>query len=128
MQVLNFFGLNLFKSTKCSSYWIWSRKRLKVTVSLRINARVFIKFFKFLEAIYSRKMFNKRGHLLEVFFLLIRTKFIRTPRLRIGVLQYNWSTKFELERTLSFKRANRKMNFKHYFRGRGSTSFAKIDR
>ena len=129
MQVLNFFCLNLFKGTKCSSYQIWGPKRFKVTVSLRINARAFIKFFKFLEAIYLRVVFNRRGHLLEVHFLFIRTKFIRTPRLRIELVFYNisWSTKFELERTLSFKRADRKMNFKHYFRGRGSTSFAKID-
>ena len=129
MQVLNFFCLNLFIGTKCSSYQIWGPKRFKVTVSLRINARAFIKFFKFLEAIYLRVVFNRRGHLLEVHFLFIRTKFIRTPRLRIGLVFYNisWSTKFELERTLSFKRADRKMNFKHYFRGWGSTSFAKID-
>ena len=129
MQVLNFFCLNLFKGTKCSSYQIWGPKRFKVTVSLRINARAFIKFFKFLEAIYLRVVFNRRGHLLEVHFLFIRTKFIRTPRLRIGLVFYNisWSTKFELERTLSFTRADRKMNFEHYFRGRSSTSFAKID-
>ena len=38
-----------------------------------------------------------------------------------------WSTKFELEKTLSFKRADRNMNFKHYFRGRGSTRFSRID-
>ena len=131
MQVLNFFCLNLFIGTKCSSYQIWDPKRFKVTVSLRINARAFIKFFKFLEAIYSREMFTRRGYLLEVHFLFIRKKFIVTPRLRIGLVFYNisWSTKLELERTLSFKRADRKMNFKHYFRGRDSTStsFAKID-
>ena len=129
MQVLNFFCLSVFKGTKCSRYQIWGPKRFKVTVSLRINARAFIKCFKFLEAIYSTEMFNRRGHLLEVHILFMRTKFIRTPRLRIGLAFYNisWSTKFELERTLSFKRADRKMNFKHYFRGRGGTSFAKID-
>ena len=129
MQVLNLFCLDIFKGTKCSSHQIWGLKRFKVTESLRISARAFIKFFKFLEAIYSREVFSIRGHLLEVHFLFIRTKFIRTPRLRIGLVFYNisWSTKFELERTLSFKRADRKMNFKHYFRGRGSTSFAKID-
>ena len=105
MQVLNFFCLNVFKGTKCSRYQIWGPKRFKVTLSLRINARAFIKCFKFLEAIYSTEMFNRRGHLLEVHFLFIRTKFIRTPRLRIGLAFYNisWSTKFELERTLSFK-------------------------
>ena len=124
-----FFCLNLFKGTKCSSYQIWGLKRFKGTVSLRINAQAFIKFFKFLETIYSREVFNRRGHLLEVHFLFIGKKFIRTPRLRIGLVFYNisWSTKFELERTLSFKRTDRKMNFKHYFRGRSSTSFAKID-
>ena len=129
MQVLNFFCLNLFKGTKCSNYQIWGPKRFKNTESLRINLRAFIMFFKFLKAICSREVFNRRGHLLEVHFLNIRSKFIRTLRLRTGLVFYNisWSTKFELERTLSFKRADRKMNFKHYFRGRGSTSFAKID-
>ena len=53
-----FFTLNLFIGTKCSSYQIWGPKRFKVTVSLRINARAFITFFKFLEAIYSREVFN----------------------------------------------------------------------
>ena len=71
MQVLNFFCLNLFKGTKYSSNQIWCPKRFKVMESLRINARAFIKFFKFLEAIYSREVFNRRGHLLEV-----RTKFL----------------------------------------------------
>ena len=129
MQLFNFFCRKIFKDTKCSSYQIWGPKRFKVTVSLRINARAFIKFSKFLEAIYSREVFTKRGRLLEVHFLFIRKKFIRTNRLRIGLVFCNisWSTKFELERTLSFKRADRKMNFKHYFRGRDSTSFAKID-
>ena len=129
MQVLNFFCLNLFKGTKCSSYQIWGLKKFKVTESLPIKVRAFIKFFKFLEAIYFREMFNRRGNLLEVHFLFIRTKFTRTPRLRAGVVFYNisLSTKFELERTLSFKRADWKINFKHYFRGRGSTSFAKIN-
>ena len=57
-----------------------------------------------------------RGHLLEVHFLFIKTKFIRTPRLKIGLVFHNisWSTKFELKRTLSFKRADQKMNFTHY--------------
>ena len=128
MQVLNFFCLNLFIGTKCSSYQIWGPKRFKVTVSLQINAQAFINFFKFLKAIYSKELLNRRGHLLEVHFLFIRTKFIRTPRLRTELVFYNisWSTKFELERTLSFKRADRRVNFKHYFMGRGSTSFAKI--
>ena len=130
MQVLNFFCLNLFKATKCSSYQIWGPKRFRDTVSLRINAQAFIKFFKFLEDIYSRDVFNRRGHLFEVHTFFIRRKFIRIPRLRIGLVLYHisWSTKFELETILSFKRADRiKMNFKHYFRGRGSTSFAKIE-
>ena len=39
----------------------------------------------------------------------------------------SWSTKFELEKKLSFVRADRNMNFKHYLRGRGSTRFSKID-
>ena len=117
MQVLNFFCLNLFKGTKCSSNQIWCPKRFRVTVSLRINDREFIKFFRILEAICSRDVFNRREHLLEVHFLFMRIKFIRTPRLRIGLVFYNisWSIQFELERTLSFKRAYRKMNFKHYY-------------
>ena len=128
MQVLNSFCLNLFKGTKCSRYQIWGPKKFKVTVSLQINSRAFIKFIKFLEVIYWREVFNRSGHLILVHFLFIRTKFIRISRLRIGLVLYNisWSTKFELERTLPFLRADRKMNFKHYFRSRGSTSFAKI--
>ena len=105
MQVLNFFCLNLFKGTKYSSHQIWCPKSFKVMESLRINARAFIKFFKFLEAIYSREVFNRRQHLLKVHFLFIRTKFIRTPRLRTELVFYNisWSTKFELKRTWAGK-------------------------
>ena len=66
-----------FKGTKSSSYQIWGPKRFKVTVSLRINARAFIKSFKFLEAICSREVFNRRRHLLEVHFLFTRAKFIK---------------------------------------------------
>ena len=62
----------------------------------------------------KKKVFNRREHLLEVNFLFIRAKFISTPRLRIGLLFYNisWSTKFQLERTLSFKRADPKLTHK----------------
>ena len=91
MQVLNSFYLNLFKGTKCSNYQIWGPKRFKVTVSLQINARAFIKFIKFLEAIYWREVFNRSGHLILVHFLFIRTKFIRISRLRIGLVLYNIS-------------------------------------
>ena len=63
-----------------------------------------------------------------IFF--IRAKLFRTPRMAVGLVFYNisWSTKFELEKTVSFKRADPiKMSFKNYFRGKGSTRFAKID-
>ena len=117
--------MNLFKGTKCSSYQIWGPKSFKVAESLRINVGAFITFFK---AIYFRDVFNRRGHLLEVHFLNIRPKFIRTLRLRTGLVFYNisWSTKFELERTLLFKRADRKMNFKHYFRDRVALALPKL--
>ena len=73
-------------------------------VSLRINAGAFIKFFKFLEAIYSREVFNRRC------FTIPHDQ----PNLN-------------LKKPLSFKRADQNMNFKHYFRGSGSTRFSKID-
>ena len=72
-------------------------------VSLRINVRAFIEFFKFLETIYSREVFNRRCF----------TIFHDQPNLN--------------EKNISFKTADRNMNFKHYFRGRGSTRLSKID-
>ena len=124
-----FFYLNLLKVTKCSSCQIWSPKRFKVTASLRINARMFIKFFKVLEAIYLRQAFHRRGHLLEVNIFFVRKKFIRTSRLRIRLVFYNisWSTKFELEGTLWFKRADQNMDFKQYYRDRGSSRISITD-
>ena len=59
MQVLNFFCLNLFKDTNVAVTRFGTQKGFKVTVSIRINAGAFIKFFNFLEAIYSREVFNR---------------------------------------------------------------------
>ena len=86
----------------------------KVTVSHGINTRAFIKFFEFLEAIYLSEVFNRRGHLLEVYTFFVRIKFIKTPRLRIGL------TARENADLLTFTE-------EILVCGRGSTRLSKID-